>query len=89
MHREGEDLNPGGGSEDSDYESSSEQASGHASQVQDDKKEEVEPEPLPLLIMGSFARYACRRLQGRVSNFITAGDPYFSICARIPFNLHP
>ena len=89
MYREGEGFDTGEGSEDSDYENSSEEASGSGLEVQDDRKEEVKLESLPLLIVGSFARYAHRRWQVRVSDFMTAGDPYFSICARTPFNLHP
>ena len=58
IHQEGERHDTGEGSEDSDYESSSEQANESTPEAQDGKKEEVEPESLPLLITGSFARYA-------------------------------
>ena len=61
MHREGEHLDTGEGSEDSDCEGISEQPNGSAQEVQDDKK--GEPESLPILIVGSFARCAHRRWQ--------------------------
>ena len=60
MHPEGEGFGAGEESEDSDCESSSEQVSGSAPGVRDDIKEEVKPESLPLLTVGSFARYARR-----------------------------
>ena len=69
MHQEGERPDTGEGSEDSDYESNSEQANESTPEVQDDTKEEVEPESLPLLITGSFARYSNCRWQAQVSNF--------------------
>ena len=61
MHRQGDGFDTGERSEDSDCESGSEQASDSAPKVQDDSKAEVKPEPLPLLTVGSFARYACPR----------------------------
>ena len=89
MHPEGEGFETGEEFEDSDCESNSEQACGSAPKVQDDRKEDVKPESLPLLTVGSFARYACRGWWARVSDFITAGDPYSSICTRTQSNLHP
>ena len=61
MHLEGDGFDTGEESEDSDCESSSEQASESAPKVQDDRKEDVKPESLPLLSVGSFARCARRR----------------------------
>lgn len=57
MHKEGESLEA---SEDSDYESSSEQAGEPTLEARDDRKDETELEPLPVLTMGSFARYGHR-----------------------------
>ena len=65
MHREGDGFDTGEESEDSDCESSLEQASESAPEVQDDRKEEAKPESLPLLTVGSFVRYAYRRWQDR------------------------
>ena len=65
MHPEGGGFGTDVGSGDSDCENSSEQVSGSAPEVKDDRKEEVQPEPLPLLPVGSFARYAYRRWQAR------------------------
>ena len=66
MHGEGEHLDTGEGSEDSDCEGILEQPNGSAQEVQDDKKEE--PESLPILIVGSFARCAHRRWQTQISD---------------------
>ena len=65
MHPEGDRFDTGEESEDSDCEGSPEQASESAPKVQDDIKEEVKPESLPLLTVGSFVRYAYRRWQAR------------------------
>lgn len=59
-HREGECLDTSEGSEDSDLEIISEQASGSTQKIQDKKKEGIEPGSLPVLTVGSFARYARR-----------------------------
>jgi hypothetical protein len=63
MHREGERLEPDEGSEDSDYESGSEQANGVIPESLDDIKEGAEAESLPVLTMGTSARCVYRRFQ--------------------------
>ena len=55
--REDECLDVDGGSGDSDWESSLEQASESAPEEQVDGKSESEQESLPVLTIGSFARY--------------------------------
>ena len=65
MHLEGEGFGTDEGSEDSDCESGSGRAGGSAPDVQDDSKEGVKPESLPLLTVGSFSMYAYPRWQGR------------------------
>ena len=72
------------GSEDSDHEIESEQASGSAPEERVDKAEETKPETLPVLTVGSFARYAQHTLvKGlQLLSSATAGDLCSSICAR-------
>ena len=89
MHREDEGFDTDDESEDSDYENSSERAGGSAPEVRGGKKEEVKPESFPLLTKGSFARYAYFKWHAQVSDFMTAGHRYFSICTQTPFNLRP
>ena len=62
--KEGKDLKAGDETEDSDYEIEiePEQDSGSPSEEQVESKEKTEPESLPVLTEGSFARYA-RSLQ--------------------------
>lgn len=60
MHREGERLDTGEESEDSDYECSPEQASGPTPEAEDGKKKEGRGS-LPVLTTGSFVRYGRRR----------------------------
>ena len=60
MHREGEYPDVGEGFEDSDYESSSEEASKPTLEAKGYEKKETKPESLPVLTTGSFARYEHR-----------------------------
>ena len=67
--KEGKDLNAGDEAEDSDYEVEiePEQGSTSASEEQASSKTKTEPESLPVLTEGSFARYAlsaCSRRGG-------------------------
>ncbi|KAF9645618.1 hypothetical protein BDM02DRAFT_3271586 [Thelephora ganbajun] len=56
-HREEESFDTAGGSEDSDCENSSEQASESVPEEQADRKEEVERQTLSVLTVGSFASW--------------------------------
>lgn len=55
LHRKGEYPNAGDASEDSDYQDSSERVGGL--EAQNDRKEKVDRELLPVLTVGSFTRY--------------------------------
>lgn len=57
MYREDECPDTGDGSEDSDCESILEQVTTSSPEAQVDEKEEKEPESIPVLTLGSFARY--------------------------------
>ena len=61
MYKEGECSTVGEGTEDSDCESIPEETSGSPSEVRTDEGEGTEPASLPVLTVGSFARYAYRR----------------------------
>jgi len=60
LSREDECLDADSGTEDSDYESDPEQASESAPEEDVDGQRELERESLPVLTIGSFARYAQR-----------------------------
>ena len=82
--KEGEGLETGDESDDSDYEMESEQAIGSAPEKRVDEMEETEPESLPVFTVGSYARHA-QHTSGVSLELITlsaAGNPYFSICTR-------
>jgi len=90
--REDEFLDADGGSGDSDYESDLEQASGSAPEEQVDGigKRKSERESLPVLTIGSFARYAQHPafVGLELLNLLVAGDRCPSICARTRYILH-
>ena len=72
------------GLDDSDYDIRLEQASGSAPEERVGEQGETKLEPLPVLTMGSFARYTqCASVEvlGLLIS-ATVGDPYFSIYAR-------
>ena len=74
-HQKGKKLYTEKECDDSHYDSDSEQCT---PQVQDDKKEGIEPESLPVLRNGLFTRYAHDRWRASVSN--SAGSWAFLLC---------
>ena len=64
-HQKGKKLYTDKECDDSDYDSDSEQ---YTPEVQDDKKEGIEPESLPVLRNGLFTRYAHHWWRASVSN---------------------
>ena len=84
MHREGESLNADEGSDDSDYESSPEQTSDSTPEAQDKEQKGTEPESLPVLTIGSFARYIHRRWQVPVTDLPDSWRSlFFYLCTDI------
>ena len=89
--REDESLDVDGGSEDSDYENGLEQASESTPEEKSDGKgkSESEQESLPVLTIGSFARYAQRHVLVELElNLLVAGDRCPTICAQTRYILH-
>ena len=90
--REDEYLDVDGGSEDSDCESSLEQAGESApeEQVGGIGKRKSERESLPVLTIGSFARYAQHPAFAELEllTLSAAGDRCSSICGRARYILH-
>ena len=88
--REDECPDADGGSGDSDYESSLGQFSESAPEDQADGKSEPEQESLPVLTIGSFARYAQPPVlvELELLTVSVAGDRCSSICTRTRYSLH-
>jgi len=82
--REDECLDGDSGTEGSDFEDGLEQASEFALEEDVDGKRELERESLPVLTIGSFARYVQHfvLVELEVLTVSVAGDRCFSTCAR-------
>lgn len=80
----------GEGTEDSDCEGTPDSADASSPEAQVDEEEEKGAASIPVLILGSFARYARKLIATglRFLTFATAGDPCFSTCARTIYSLH-
>jgi hypothetical protein len=76
---------------DSDCESGPEQANGSAPEEQVYGKGELERESVPILTVGSFARYAQHPVlvELELLNLSVAGDHCSSICVRTRYSSHP
>ena len=81
----------GEGTEESDCEDTPESADASSPEAQVNEEEVKGAESLPVLTLGSFARYARKSIARglRFLTFSTAGDPCFSTCARTIYSLHP
>ena len=88
--REDERLSADSGTEGSDCGGGPEQASESALEEDVDGKRESERESLPVLTIGSFARYARHSMlvELEVLTLSVAGDRCSSICARTRYSLH-
>ena len=83
--REDECLDADSGTEDSDCESGPEQVNESAPEEDLDGKRESERESLPVLAIGSFARYVQHSMLVELEVLtvsVLAGDRCFSICVR-------
>ena len=82
--KEGEYPNVGDETEDGDCEIESERPDGSAPGEQGDKEEEAEPGSLPVLTIGSFARYVWHIMIVMLESLtrLTAGDHCSFICTQ-------
>ena len=84
MCQQNEHLCVDGGSDGSDYDIEPEQASGSAPEERVGEEGETNSEPLPVITMGSFARYTQLTSVEVLGLLISAtvGGPYFSVHGR-------